>query len=81
MYGPEIGVTKVEEQQQHNLPDDSNADTAPSSGFGKNLTNEDDMKAAYAIDSVVCLPYFFGSNISISDIVTLSCSMYFVQEC
>ncbi|KAF4397134.1 hypothetical protein G4B88_008980 [Cannabis sativa] len=48
----ELGHAKVDEQQQQNLPDDSAVDsTAASSGIAKNLMNEDDMKAPYAIDS------------------------------
>ncbi|XP_009355951.2 general negative regulator of transcription subunit 3 isoform X3 [Pyrus x bretschneideri] len=43
---------KVEEQQQQqNIPDDSTADST-SSGLVKNLMNEDDLKASYAIDSL-----------------------------
>lgn len=53
MYGTEIRVAKVEQQQQHNMRDDSNAEAARSSGVRKNLMNEDDMKATNAIDSGV----------------------------
>ncbi|KAF3441223.1 hypothetical protein FNV43_RR15136 [Rhamnella rubrinervis] len=47
----DVGHSKVEEQQQPNVSDDSNTDSVPSSGIGKNLMNEDDLKAPYAIDS------------------------------
>ncbi|XP_061988018.1 general negative regulator of transcription subunit 3 isoform X1 [Rosa rugosa] len=48
----DAGHPKVEDQQQQNLPDDSTSESAPSSGLVKNLMNEDDMKASYAIDSL-----------------------------
>ncbi|XP_062113532.1 general negative regulator of transcription subunit 3 isoform X2 [Humulus lupulus] len=48
----ELGHAKVDEHQQQNLPDDSAVDsTVASSGIAKNLMNEDDMKAPYAVDS------------------------------
>ncbi|XP_059462361.1 uncharacterized protein LOC132191387 isoform X3 [Corylus avellana] len=48
----DVGAAKVEEQQQQqNLPDDSIVDSTSGSGLGKNLMNEDDLKASYAIDS------------------------------
>ncbi|KAM7269054.1 hypothetical protein ACFE04_024551 [Oxalis oulophora] len=49
----EIGPTKVDElQQQQNLPDDINSESVPSSGFGKNLS-DDLMKASHATDNLV----------------------------
>ncbi|KAG2686303.1 hypothetical protein I3843_09G000800 [Carya illinoinensis] len=48
----DVGHAKVEEQQQQqNLPDDSTIDTTTGSGLGKNLMNEDDLKASYALDT------------------------------
>ncbi|KAK8633804.1 hypothetical protein V6N13_014640 [Hibiscus sabdariffa] len=47
----DVGNAKVEEQQQQNLPEDSSSEAVPTSGLAKNLTNEDDMRAPYAIDS------------------------------
>ncbi|XP_059647301.1 general negative regulator of transcription subunit 3 isoform X2 [Cornus florida] len=49
----EVGNAKLEElqQQQQTLSEDSTAESAPSSGLGKNLLNEDDMKASYSLDS------------------------------
>ncbi|XVF06238.1 hypothetical protein REPUB_Repub06bG0030500 [Reevesia pubescens] len=47
----DVGNAKVEEQQPQNLPDDSSSEAVPTSGLAKNLMNEDDMKAPYAIDS------------------------------
>lgn len=48
----DVGSAKVEEQQQQqNLPDDSTVDSTTGSGLGKNLMNEDDLKASYSIDS------------------------------
>ncbi|KAL6181360.1 hypothetical protein ACLB2K_048015 [Fragaria x ananassa] len=48
----DAGHPKVEDQQQQSIPDDSTSESAPSSGIVKNLMNEDDMKASYAIDSL-----------------------------
>ncbi|XP_058212350.1 uncharacterized protein LOC131324410 isoform X2 [Rhododendron vialii] len=46
------GHAKVEEtHQQQNLSDDSTSEPAPSSGLGKNLINEDELKASYALDT------------------------------
>ncbi|XP_021283540.1 CCR4-NOT transcription complex subunit 3 isoform X3 [Herrania umbratica] len=47
----DVGHAKVEEQQPQNLPDDSSSEAVPTSGLAKNLMNEDEMKAPYAIDS------------------------------
>ncbi|KAJ4721227.1 CCR4-NOT transcription complex subunit 3 [Melia azedarach] len=48
----DVGHLKVEEQlQQQNLSEESAPESAPSSGLSKNLMNEDDMKAPYAVDS------------------------------
>nr|KJB45058.1 hypothetical protein B456_007G287600 [Gossypium raimondii] len=47
----DVGNAKVEEQQPHNLPDDSSSEAVPTSGLAKNLMNEDEMKTQYAIDS------------------------------
>ncbi|MBA0668011.1 hypothetical protein Goklo_000995, partial [Gossypium klotzschianum] len=46
----DVGVAKVEEQLQ-SLPDGSSSEAIPTSGLAKNLMNEDDLKAPYAIDS------------------------------
>lgn len=55
VYGVDVGHLKVEEQlQQQNLSEESAPESAPSSGLSKNLMNEDDMKAPYAVDSSVC---------------------------
>lgn len=54
MNDADVGSAKVEEQQQQqNLPDDSTVDSTTGSGLGKNLMNEDDLKASYTIDSPV----------------------------
>lgn len=48
----DLGHAKVEEtHQQQNLPDDSTSDPAPTSGLGKNLITDDDLKASYALDT------------------------------
>ncbi|KAE8729549.1 CCR4-NOT transcription complex subunit 3-like isoform X2 [Hibiscus syriacus] len=47
----DAGNAKIEEQQPHNLPEESSSEAVPTSGLAKNLMNEDDMKAPYAIDS------------------------------
>lgn len=54
LYCIDVGHSKVEEQPQPNISDDSTTDTVPSSGIGKNVMNEDDLKASYTIDSPVC---------------------------
>ena len=41
-------------QQQQNLSDDSPTESASSTGFGKNLINDDDLKASIALDAPVC---------------------------
>ncbi|KAM7250158.1 hypothetical protein ACFE04_022041 [Oxalis oulophora] len=49
----EVGHTKVDEQQQQqNLPDDSNSESASNSALGKNLT-EENLKALHAVDNLV----------------------------
>ncbi|KAM0980288.1 hypothetical protein ACFX13_016278 [Malus domestica] len=49
----DVSHPKVEDQQQQqNIPDDSTADSTPNSGLVKNLMNEDDLSASYAIDSL-----------------------------
>ncbi|XP_039021825.1 general negative regulator of transcription subunit 3-like isoform X2 [Hibiscus syriacus] len=47
----DVGIAKVEEQQLQNLSDGSSSEAIPTSGLAKNLMNEDDSKAPYAIDS------------------------------
>ncbi|KAK5771892.1 uncharacterized protein LOC108465534 isoform X3 [Gossypium arboreum] len=47
----DVGVAKVEEQQPQSLPDGSSSEAIQTSGLAKNLMNEDDLKAPYAIDS------------------------------
>ncbi|KAL5837518.1 hypothetical protein ACOSQ3_014687 [Xanthoceras sorbifolium] len=48
----DVGHLKVEEQQQQqNLPEESTLESALSPRLGKNLMNEDDLKAPYAIDT------------------------------
>ncbi|KAK9290752.1 hypothetical protein L1049_008928 [Liquidambar formosana] len=47
----DVGHTRVEEQQQPNLSDDSTVESAASSGLGKNPMNEDDLKTPYAVDA------------------------------
>ncbi|KAK9925664.1 hypothetical protein M0R45_022935 [Rubus argutus] len=46
----DAGHSKVEDQQQQNIPDDTTSES--SSGLVKNIMNEDDLKASYAIDSL-----------------------------
>lgn len=54
-YSADVGNSKVEEQQQHqSFPDEPVTDSTASTGIGKNLINEDDLKSAYAVDSPVC---------------------------
>lgn len=65
LYCTDVGHLKVEEQQQPNISDDSSTDTVPNSGIGKNVINEDDLKASYTIDSPVCCLYFSLVNHSI----------------
>ncbi|XP_016504009.1 uncharacterized protein LOC107822036 isoform X2 [Nicotiana tabacum] len=49
---PDAGHSKVEDlQQQQTLPEDSSTDSAANPGPGKNLLNEDDMKASYGLDT------------------------------
>lgn len=45
----DVSLPKNEEQQHPS--DDSTVESAPSSGLGKNLMNEDDLKSSYAIDA------------------------------
>ncbi|GMI84998.1 hypothetical protein like AT5G18230 [Hibiscus trionum] len=52
----DVGVAKVEEQQSQNLPDGSSSEAIPTSGIAKNIMNEDDLKAPYAIDSPAAVP-------------------------
>ncbi|XP_043815806.1 CCR4-NOT transcription complex subunit 3 isoform X5 [Manihot esculenta] len=48
----DVGHLKAEEQQQpQNLPDDSIPESAATSGLSKNLVNEDELKATYAMDT------------------------------
>ncbi|KAK4359617.1 hypothetical protein RND71_021846 [Anisodus tanguticus] len=48
----DTGHSKADElQQQQILPEDSSADSAANAGLGKNLLNEDDMKASYGLDT------------------------------
>lgn len=50
----DVGHSKAEElQQQQILPEDSSADSSVNAGLGKNLLNEDDMKASYGLDTPV----------------------------
>lgn len=47
----DVGHVKAEDQQQQqNVSDDSTMESAPSS-LGKNIMNEDDLKASYAMDT------------------------------
>ncbi|KAJ8527568.1 hypothetical protein K7X08_015019 [Anisodus acutangulus] len=49
---PDTGHSKADElQQQQILPEDSSVDSAANAGLGKNLLNEDDMKASYGLDT------------------------------
>ena len=52
MYA-DVGHGKLEEQQLQSLPDESSSEAVPTSGLAKNLMDEDDMRAPYAIDSPV----------------------------
>ncbi|XWS64633.1 hypothetical protein CRYUN_Cryun05aG0019800 [Craigia yunnanensis] len=47
----DVDNAKVEEQQLQNLPDELSSEAVTTSGLAKNLMNEDDLKAPYAIDS------------------------------
>ncbi|XP_065852081.1 uncharacterized protein [Euphorbia lathyris] len=48
----DFGLAKVEEpQQSQNLPDNSTPESAATSGLAKNLGNEDELKAPYAMDT------------------------------
>ncbi|KAL9381966.1 hypothetical protein Peur_025001 [Populus x canadensis] len=48
----EVGHPSVEEQQlKQNLPEDSTTESAPTSGLGKSLVNEDELTASYAMDT------------------------------
>ncbi|XP_009791159.1 uncharacterized protein LOC107822036 isoform X1 [Nicotiana tabacum] len=61
---PDAGHSKVEDlQQQQTLPEDSSTDSAANPGPGKNLLNEDDMKASYGLDT----PMQGGVNGSIAE--------------
>lgn len=44
-------ISKVEEQQPQNLPDDSTAESVSTSGLSKNLVNEDELKTPYTMDT------------------------------
>lgn len=58
----DVGHTKVEElQHQQTFSDDSAAESSPRTGVVKNLMNEDDIKASYALDTPVCLNIYFVS--------------------
>ncbi|KAJ7976358.1 CCR4-NOT transcription complex subunit 3 [Quillaja saponaria] len=46
----DIVNSKVEEQLQQTLPDDSAMESSASTGLGKNLLNEDDLKATFPAD-------------------------------
>nr|XP_009791157.1 PREDICTED: general negative regulator of transcription subunit 3 isoform X1 [Nicotiana sylvestris] len=60
----DAGHSKVEDlQQQQTLPEDSSTDSAANPGPGKNLLNEDDMKASYGLDT----PMQGGVNGSIAE--------------
>ncbi|WCJ43651.1 transcription regulator NOT2/NOT3/NOT5 family protein [Euphorbia peplus] len=48
----DFGLAKADElQQSQNIPDDSTAESAATSGLAKNLVNEDELKAPYAMDT------------------------------
>ncbi|GFP94732.1 ccr4-not transcription complex subunit 3 [Phtheirospermum japonicum] len=52
----ETGTTKVEElQQQQPLNEDAPADSGSNSGLGKNLMQEDELKASYAFDTTAAV--------------------------
>lgn len=64
----DVGHSKAEDlQQQQILPEDSSADPSVNAGLGKNLLNEDDMKASYGLDTPVSLISFtdLASNIKL----------------
>lgn len=82
MYHAELGQSKVDEQQQQNLPDDSAADSANSSGLTKNLVNEDDLKASYVVDSPVCCFIIFFIRLSfLYDIMLMLHGLYLYIFC
>ncbi|XP_055800576.1 general negative regulator of transcription subunit 3 isoform X3 [Solanum dulcamara] len=50
----DVGHSKADElQQQQILLEDSSADSSANAGLGKNLLNEDDMKASYGLDTAM----------------------------
>lgn len=52
----DVGHTKAEElQHQQTFSDDLAAESSPRTSVVKNLMNEDDIKASYAVDAPVCL--------------------------
>lgn len=56
VYHVDVGHLKADDQQQlQNVSaDDLTVESAPCSGLGKNIGNEDDLKASYAMDTSVC---------------------------
>lgn len=82
MDNTDVGHLKAEEQQQpQNLPDDSIPESAATSGLSKNLVNEDELKATYAMDTPVrsiicqsCLLY----QIKLNDVFHKSCNGIFL---
>ena len=54
-YHVDLGHVKAkDQQQQQNVFNDSTMESTPSSSLGKNLMNEDDLKASYAMGTSVC---------------------------
>lgn len=52
----DVGNTKVEElQHQQTFSDNLASESSPRTSVVKNLMNEDDIKASYALDTPVCL--------------------------
>ncbi|MED6167797.1 hypothetical protein PIB30_006077 [Stylosanthes scabra] len=47
----DVGNSKIEDQQHQNFPDDSAAESTGSTGVGKSLISEDDLKSTFAADS------------------------------
>ncbi|RYR04553.1 hypothetical protein Ahy_B06g084312 isoform E [Arachis hypogaea] len=50
----DVGNSKIEDPQHQNFPDDSAVESTGSTGVGKSLISEDDLKSTFAADSPVC---------------------------
>ena len=57
----DVGHAKVEELHQQPAVSEDSSESIGNSGLVKNLMNEDDMKASYALDPPVCIFCFYYS--------------------